>query len=104
MLVILLVSISKFAFISVIYFILLYILRKAGKPLSVVVINHKRGRLSAALIRKFPHIKIYEEPAGKDIFGKLGGAWRQVILYDVCCRKQYLYGYPFSWMGYSFVR
>lgn len=78
--------------------------KEAGKPLSVIAINHKRGKLAPAVIKQFPHIKIYEEPENKDIFGKLGGAWRQVILYDVCCRKQYLYGYPFSWMGYSFVR
>lgn len=78
--------------------------KEAGKPLSVIAINHKRGPLAPAVVRQFPHVKIYDEPNSEDYFGKLGGAWRQVILYDVCCRKQYLYGYPFSWMGYTFVR
>lgn len=78
--------------------------KKSNKSLSVIAINHKKGRLSPSIKAQYPFVTFVEEPANMDLFGKLGGAWRQVIIYDVCCRKQYLYGYPFSWMGYSFVR
>lgn len=75
-----------------------------GRKVTVMALNHRSRRLPAVFRTRFKNIKFYEEPAETNIYAMLRADYRQIIVYDKCGRQQYQYSYPYSWMGYPWVK
>jgi len=78
--------------------------RTIGLPISIIALNHRRQKLPWKVLQQYPLIKFYEEPVGSKIFDKLRANWREIMIFDVCGRQQYHFGYPYSWLGFQWTK